>query len=205
MHDATRGVKNGDHVQKFRNYCPTPTDFYPNPKNAGRKPGYSTPERHEDPAVIFNKIKEDEEIHPARSSSMSQPDDVEQGLRFPHPRQVTDKAFELHLGKDLPRLIKKCQGMCGKVIRPDGSGMLVKPYGAVTWTDRKIGHEKSKFGPIYIHFNSQCLETFDRENNYGPGKRFDYKRIQIDNKTQEKLTEAEKEFLMKIGITFRSS
>ena len=27
------------------------------------------------------------------------------------------------------------------------------------------------------------FETFDKENNYGPGTRFDYKRIQVDNKT----------------------
>ena len=46
---------------------------------------------------------------------------------------------------------------------------------------------------MYIHFSSQCLGTFDRENNYGPEKRFDYKRIRVDSKTQEKLTEAEKE------------
>ena len=24
-----------DHVQKFRNYCPTPSNFYPKPENAG--------------------------------------------------------------------------------------------------------------------------------------------------------------------------
>ena len=81
-------------------------------------------------------------------------------------------------------MIEKCQGMCGKVVRPDDDGMLVKSYGTSTWTDRKTGQEKSKFGPICIYFNSQCLGTSDRENNYGPGKRFDYKRIQVDNKTQ---------------------
>ena len=119
---------------------------------------------------------------------MSQVKDVDQGLRFPDPRQVLEKAFELHLRKDLPGLIKKCQGMCGKVIRPNDNGMLANSYGTSTWTDRKAGQEKSKFGPMYIQFNSQCLETFDRENNYGPGKCFDYKRIQIDSKIQEKLT-----------------
>ena len=95
--------------------------------------------------------------------------------------------------------------MCGKEIRPDDDGMLVKSYGIIMWTDRKTGLEKSKFGPMYIHFNLQCLETFDRENIYGAGKCYDYKRIQIDNKTQEKLTEAEKGFLIKTGITLPSS
>ena len=132
---------------------------------------------------------------------MSQVEDAEQGLRFPDQRQVPEKAFELHLRKDLSRLIKKCQGMCGKVIWPDDDGKLVKSYGTSPWTDRKIG-EEPKFGSMYIHFNSQFLETFDREDNYGPKKRFDYKRIKVKNKTQEKLTEAEKEFLIKIVITF---
>ena len=164
-------------MQKFRNYCPTPADFYPKPKNAGQKPDNSTRERHKDHPEIFNRIEENEEIHPAGSSSVSQVEDVDQGLRFPNPRQVLEKAFELHLRKDLPGLIKKCQGMCGKVIRPNDNGMLANSYGTSTWTDRKAGQEKSKFGPMYIHFNSQCLETIDRENNYGPGKCFDYKRI----------------------------
>ena len=38
---------------------------------------------------------------------MPQAENVERGLRFPDPRQVPEKAFELHLRKDLPRLIKK--------------------------------------------------------------------------------------------------
>ena len=59
-----------DYVQKFRNYCPTPSDFSPKPKNAGRQPGYSTRERHEDSALIFNRIEEDEEIHPAGNSNI---------------------------------------------------------------------------------------------------------------------------------------
>ena len=59
------------------------------------------------------------------------------------------------------------------MIRPDDDGMLVKSYGTSMWPDRKTGQEKCKFGPMYIHFNSQCLETFDREKNYGLGSCFD--------------------------------
>ena len=79
---------------------------------------------------------------------MSLVEDGDQGLRFPDPRQVLEKAFELHLRKDLPGLIKKCQGMCGKVIRPNDNGMLANSYGTSTWTDRKAGQEKSKFGTV---------------------------------------------------------
>ena len=86
-----------DHVLTFRNYCPTPVDFHLKPKNAGRKSCSSTRERHEDPALIFHRIEEDEEINPAGSISISQMEDVERGLRFPDPHQVPEKAFEFNL------------------------------------------------------------------------------------------------------------
>ena len=114
-----------DHIQKFRNYCPTHVDFYPRPRNAGRKPGYPTWERHEDPAVIFGRIEEDKETHQAGSSIMSQTKDVEQGLRFRDTCQVPEKAFKLYLRKELSTLIKKCQGTCGRVIRSDDDGIKV--------------------------------------------------------------------------------
>ena len=79
--------------------------------------------------------------------------------------------------------------------------MLVKSYGTSSWTERKTGQERSKFGPMYIHFISKCLEHFDGENYYGPRKRFDYKKIQVDKNTQEKLKEAEKAFLINLGVT----
>ena len=30
--------------------------------------------------------------------------------------------------------------------------------------------QEPMLGLMYIHLNSQCLQTFDRENNYGPGR-----------------------------------
>ena len=50
---------------------------------------------------------------------MYQVEDNEHSLRFSDPHQVPEKVFELHSRKDLPRLIKKCQAVCGKVIRVD--------------------------------------------------------------------------------------
>ena len=70
-----------DNVHKLRGYCLTPADFYPKSRNTAPKPAYSTWERHENPAVIFNRNNEDKEIHPA-GSSMYQVENFEQGLRF---------------------------------------------------------------------------------------------------------------------------
>ena len=36
------------------------------------------------------------------------------------------------------------------------------------------GKEMSCVGPMYMHFNQNCLEQFDTENFYGPVKRFDF-------------------------------
>ena len=85
--------------------------------------------------------------------------------------------------------------MCGKVIKPEENGMLVRTYGKSTWTDKVIaGTERSKFGPMYVHFNQKCSETCDF---YGPGNHFDYSRITIDTKTKEKLKNSESTLLKK--------
>ena len=80
--------------------------------------------------------------------------------------------------------------------------MLVKSCGTSHWTDRKTGQEMSKFGPMYIHFNEKCLINFDTDRYYGPGAKFDYKRIEIGVKTQTSLTKVEKEFLGDPRVTF---
>ena len=56
-------------IQKFGNYCPEPTDFYRKSKSAGRKPGYSTREKHDNPTAIFNRIEEGKEVKPPDSST----------------------------------------------------------------------------------------------------------------------------------------
>ena len=185
-----------EHVQKFRKYETTPTDSFVKPKNSGRKPCFQQRKRNDEPpSVIIDLIQE----NPAENTeSISATDD----MRFSDPREVQEKKFELHFPKDLPRIIKKCQGMCGKDIKPDDDGMLVRSYGTKTWTDRKTGIEKSKFGPMYVHFNQTCMERYDTENIYGPGNSFDYKRIQAEKSLQEKITAAEKNFLSKLGIKF---
>ena len=90
--------------------------------------------------------------------------------------------------------------MCGKMIKPEDDGLLVWTYGKISWTDKSTGAERSKFGPMYIHFNQKCLEN--SENFYGPSKRFDYSRITIDDKTKEKLNKSEVALLKNLGIKF---
>ena len=67
---------------------------------------------------------------------MYQVEDNEQSLRFSDPHQVPEKVFELHSRKDLPRLIKKCQAVCGKVIRVDEKSQEQDP-GQIEKLDQK--------------------------------------------------------------------
>ena len=117
------------------------------------------------------------------------------------PRKEPETQFELHFRKDLPKLVTKCRGQCGVVIKPDEEGMLVRSYGT-SMTDRKTGASKSKYDKLYIHFNQKFLEAFDSIKFYGPGHQFDFKKIKVDKTTQEKLEDAERGLLNKLGVTF---
>ena len=188
-----------DHVAAFRKYTPTPSDYFAKPKNAGRKANFQKRQRRDEvPTIIIDRLNEQNQQKEVNSEPSSSEDTV--AIRFADPRKVPEKQFELHLRNDLPRSIKKCQGMCGKVIKPEDDGLLVRSYGTSTWTDRTTGAERSKFGPMYIHFNEKCLETFDSENFYGPGSHFDYSRIQIDEQVKSKLNDSEKHLLLGLGI-----
>jgi len=184
-----------DHVKKFRSYDPTFTDNFSKPINVGRKPSFQQRQRKEQPNVISDRI---DELTPPFPSAVP-----EESSRFQDPREAEqEKKFELHFRKDLPRLVKKCQGLCGKVIKPDDDDMLVRSYGTSTWTDRKTGSERSKYGPMYVHFNQKCLEMFDTANHYGPGNSFDFGRIEVDKTTKDKLNNAERALLDQLGVTF---
>ena len=207
-----------DHIEKFRAYSPTLSDEFHKPKNAGRKPGFEIRCRStEEPDVLIDRVTdqlqgESNPVIPKLTITKSpnsrqwskcnaKADDSE--IRFSDPRLSSkEKEFELHVRNNLPRQISKCQGRCGKKITPDDDLFLVRSYGTSSWTDKKTGRERSKFGPMYVHFNENCLTAYDSENHYGPGNKFDCKRVKVDAKTQQLLHGAEKAFLLKLGVTF---
>ena len=77
--------------------------------------------------------------------------------------------------------------------------MVVRSYGRINWTDKSTGKEKVKFGLMYIHFHENCLKNFN-ETFYAPGQSFDFLKMKIDPKTQEKLMEAYKTLQSSLGI-----
>ena len=52
---------------------------------------------------------------------------------------------------------------------------------------------------MYIHFHENCLKNFN-ETFYAPGQSFDFLKMKIDPKTQEKLMEAYKTLQSSLGI-----
>ena len=121
-------------------------------------------------------------------------------IRFSDPNEKRPEVFQLHVWKNVPKLVKKFQGKCGRNTEQDYFA-AVRFYGETTWTDSN-GIEHSKFGPLYIHFESKCLENFDGDVCYGPTLSFDFSRIKIDSKCKTQLTENERQFLINLGVTF---
>ena len=182
-----------EHVEKLRSFKPTATDSFLKPKNSGRKPSFQHRQRNLESVIVIDRIGE---------QNPEVGNDQDENARFFDPREEQEKQFEIHFRIDLPRSIKRCQGMCGKVIKPEEKDMLVRTYGKSSWTDKVTGTERSKFGPMYVHFNQKCLETCNSEKFYGPGNHFDYSRITIDTKTKEKLNNSESTLLKNLGVKF---
>ena len=101
-------------------------------------------------------------------------------MRFADTDMTLKKTFELHLWKDVPRLVQQCQGNCGKRITEDYF-LVVKSFGTSRWRD-KNRNDRSKFGPMYLHFEKNCLQNFHSENHYRPFQSFDYSCITVDQK-----------------------
>ena len=123
-------------------------------------------------------------------------------IRFADPRRIAPKVFEIHFRQDLPRSIEKCRGNCGVKITPRETGMLVRTYGTTKWTNKQTGKEETRHGPMYIHFQSECLKNHDISIYYGPNQDFDYSKITVDKTVQADLNDEEKALFISLGVRF---
>ena len=123
-------------------------------------------------------------------------------IRFADPRKDPPQIFEVRLRKNLPRIIEKCRGGCGVKIKPNDPGMLIRTYGTTRWTNKTRGEEDSKHGPMYIHFQEECLRRYDSTTHYGANNSFDYSKLTVDKKVHSELNEDEKNFLISLGVHF---
>ena len=200
------------HVKKLRDYVATFSDEFVKSKNAGKKPVFLNRKRYREPPTVFVEHLEEQQEEVSQDlrlkfvkSSESQTwkawgSSSQEEIRFSGSNEKRPKIFELHLRKDVPKLVKKCQGKCGRKIEQDFFA-VVRSYGESTWTDSN-GNEHSKFGSLYIHFERKCLEKFDGDVWYGPTLSFDFSRIKIDSKCKIQLTENEKQFSLASALHF---
>ena len=103
------------------------------------------------------------------------------------------------LRRNLSKRITKCQGMCGKKIS-DKDVLLVRFLGTRKWTDAKSGKESSKYGPMYVHFTSECLKSCDSTCYYGPEDDFDFSKLIVPKDTKLELNNTEKKLLESLNI-----
>ena len=197
---------------KFRQFKPLFSDEFERSSNAGHKPNCTPISRvREAPQALVDqqrdqrdegirlRISKSPESNTWRSAEVQ--NQRESSTRSADPDMNLKKRFELHLWKDLPRLVHRCQRNCGKQITEDFV-LVVKFFGTSRWAD-KNGSERFKFGPMYLHFGKNCLQNFDSENHYGPSQSFDYSRITVYQKCKDQSSEAENRFLIGLGLNFQ--
>ncbi len=120
-------------------------------------------------------------------------------ISFEDPRQIPEMVFELHLRDQLPKSITKCRGHCGQAIKINDR-LLVKSYGNSTWRDPKTHEEMSRYGAMYIHFKDECLKAYDSSTYYAPNENFNYEKIKLSQKSKEKLSSDDLDYLRNMKI-----
>ena len=90
------------HLSTFRKCEPSIGDFFKMPKNAGRKPGYQSQERHkESPDIIRDRLSASTLSVPTVTPSASEEEVMgnvaTEEVRFRDPRESTPEVFELHV------------------------------------------------------------------------------------------------------------
>ena len=80
------------------------------PANADQKPGYQHRDRNKmEPDTMVDRIE--------KSTSSDSQDRTTSTISFSDPQATTEKEFELHHRTNLPKLVSKCQGNCGRPIK----------------------------------------------------------------------------------------
>ena len=78
----------------------------------------------------------------------------------------------------------------------------MRSFGTTSWTDRNTGENRTKYDPLYIHFQGKRLKSFEIEKFYGPRESFNFNSIPIDKETSDRLKASEKVFLTQLGVKF---
>ena len=217
------------YLEKFRAAKPCLESTFVKPANSGQKPGHKRRQRAKSPVTIVLDrhapatttpsfvTTPSTGVHATPTSSVSSTSVTStstvistatitptasstSSISFPDPREGRQKVFELYLRAELPKIVTRCRGNCQEAISRD-ERLLVKSIGWSRWRDPKTQEEKSRYGPLYIHFRGECLKEYDTDEYYAPEESFKYNKIKLNEATKGKLSDSDKVFLAELGIT----
>ena len=216
-------ARKDDYKMKFRNCKPSIEDSFTKPATVGRKPNQTKRARIGEPTDIVERPSTTlptlvtTSVPPTttqcegsenQSTSTIPPSNssIQTGLSlsFEDPRLEADTLFELYAREDIPKLVKRCHGNCGRdisqnKITKDGKKVfVVKSAGIQRWISG--GEPQSKPGPLYIHFKEECLKNYDTKNYYAPHEPFKWRQITVGAITKGKLQPDDIAFLTSLGI-----
>ena len=151
---------------------------------SGRKPNESKRRRKRDADIVIDRMEKTKKVQ-----------------RIEDPNAERPIVYELFFRSMVPRLVQHCQGNCGMKLcaADEGDYLLVKSYGISTFSVK--GEKRSKYGPLYIHFKSECLKEHAHHKHDVFCKEFPLSLVKINEATPKKLSNCEKSQLEEFGIT----
>ena len=63
--------------------------------------------------------------------------------------------------------------------------MVVRSFGTTSWTDRNTSENRTKYEPLYIHFQEKCFKNIDTEKFYLPRGSFNFNSVMVDKDTSD--------------------
>ena len=212
-HNLTDGEK-ATYLTNFRSSKPSMESTFSKPAHPGQKPGYKHRVRITTPPVITidrhahvsaptlvrvpSTTTTSTTTSTTPSTTPSTTTSTVTSLSFDDPRVKIGKSFVLHFRADLPSTVRKCRGGCGHPITEE-TKMVIKSHGTSNYYDKKTKELKMTVGSLYIHFNGDCMKSYDDEI-YAPDEMFDYRKIILDPKTKSKLTSEDRVELVSLGV-----
>ena len=115
------------------------------------------------------------------------------------PRKIV---YELHLRSKVRRKVERCQRSCGVKLWPvdesNNDYLLVKSFGTSTFMVK--GESRFKYGPQYIHFQSDCLKEYTRRKHDIFYEVFPFCEMTVRATTLQELSNDDKSNLNKYGL-----
>ena len=101
----------------------------------------------------------------------------------------------------VPRLVNRCQRNCGDKLFPAGKedDLVVKSRGRISAMNKQ-GEMDSRYCPLYIHFNAECLKECARRIHDIHYEAFPFLEITFGKYTLARLPEEMEVFLEETGM-----